>query len=254
MGPCLASPTTSPRSAVVSASVGVARCIASRGGQDASRPRFCGRTAADERRLRAQDRAINGNRAVALSQWSPAPGRAFDINRAVAPGHRLRAPGRAFDRHRVFALNDRQPHRAALSRAIVMLLRAICGQRLTTLTSAIVLLLRSTQRGSRTMQSTGQGGKHRPQPVHSGSMIACMAWRAPTMASTGHAWMHLVQPMQSASITRAICGTCQRPRLRSNNDSAGVVAPSRCASARAPRSPPGGQRSGPASPRAMASA
>ncbi len=85
--PCFASPTTSPRSTAVKAHEGVARCIASRGGQDARRPRFCGRTAADERRLRAPDRAFDRNRAVALSH--------------------------------------RPPRRVALSRAIVLLLRAI---------------------------------------------------------------------------------------------------------------------------------
>ena len=87
---CLASRSTRPRSAAVRAHVCVARRIASRGGQDARRSRFCGRTAADERRLRAPGHAINGNR-------------------AVAPGHRLRAPGRAIHTNRAVALSQRSP-------------------------------------------------------------------------------------------------------------------------------------------------
>ncbi len=49
------------------------------------------------------------------------------------------------------------------------------------------------------MQSTGQGSRHRSQPVHSSAITVCISRAAPTMASTGQAWMHLVQPMHSAS-------------------------------------------------------
>ncbi len=108
-----------------------------------------------------------------------------------------------------------------------------------------------TPAGTSTMQSTGQAGTHSSQPVHSGSSTACMSFAAPTMASTGQAWMHLVQPMQSSSTTSATCAALCAPRARSK----GVAGtPSTRASARAPASPPGGQRSGPASPRAIASA
>ncbi len=50
--------------------------------------------------------------------------------------------------------------------------------------------------GSMRMQSTGHGGRHSSQPVHSGAMMVCICLAAPTMASTGQAWMHSVQPMQ----------------------------------------------------------
>ena len=105
--------------------------------------------------------------------------------------------------------------------------------------------------GTSTMQSTGHGGTQSSQPVHSGSTTACMSLAPPTMASTGQAWMHLVQPMQSSSTTSATWAGLCSPRARSNG-TAGT--PSTWARARAPASPPGGQRSGPASPRAMASA
>jgi uncharacterized protein YbaP (TraB family) len=105
--------------------------------------------------------------------------------------------------------------------------------------------------GTSTMQSTGQAGTHSSQPVQSGSTTACMSLAPPTMASTGQAWMHLVQPMQSSSTTSATWAGLCAPRARSK----GIAAtPSTRARARAPASPPGGQRSGPASPRAMASA
>lgn len=105
--------------------------------------------------------------------------------------------------------------------------------------------------GTSTMQSTGHAGTHSSQPVHSGSTTACMSLAPPTMASTGQAWMHLVQPMQSSSTTSATCAGLCSPRARSK----GIAGtPSTRARARAPASPPGGQRSGPASPRAIASA
>ena len=49
------------------------------------------------------------------------------------------------------------------------------------------------------MQSTGQGGKHNSQPVHSLAITVCICFAAPKIASTGHAWMHKVQPMQIGS-------------------------------------------------------
>ena len=101
------------------------------------------------------------------------------------------------------------------------------------------------------MQSTGHGGMHSSQPVHSSAITVCMYLAPPTMASTGQAWMHLVQPMQSASTINATCGALCSPRERSKGR-AGT--PSTWASARAPASPPGGQRSTPTSPRAIACA
>ena len=105
--------------------------------------------------------------------------------------------------------------------------------------------------GTSTMQSTGHAGTHSSQPVHSGSTTVCMSFAPPTIASTGQAWMHLVQPMQSSSTTRATWAGLCSPRARSKG-TAGT--PSTRARARAPASPPGGQRSGPASPPAIASA
>lgn len=105
--------------------------------------------------------------------------------------------------------------------------------------------------GTSTMQSTGHAGMHSSQPVQSGSITVCMCLLPPMIASTGQAWMHLVQPMQSGSMTTATCAGLCAPRLRSNG-SGGQS--STFASALAPASPPGGQRSIPASPRAIASA
>ena len=49
------------------------------------------------------------------------------------------------------------------------------------------------------MQSTGQGGTHKSQPVQSSGMTVCICFAAPTIASTGHACMQSVQPMQRFS-------------------------------------------------------
>jgi hypothetical protein len=38
-----------------------------------------------------------------------------------------------------------------------------------------------------TMQSTGQTGTHKAQPVHKGSITVCMCFAPPMMASTGQA-------------------------------------------------------------------
>ena len=102
-----------------------------------------------------------------------------------------------------------------------------------------------------TMQSTGHGSTHRPQPVHSLSSTACIHLRAPMIASTGHARMHTVHPMHSLSSMRAVSRGPDVPRegssattsRRSIRDSAAMVL-----------SPPGGQRLMSASPRTMASA
>src|SRR5690606_25160097 len=44
-----------------------------------------------------------------------------------------------------------------------------------------------TGSGSMSMQSTGQGSRHRSQPVHSATMTVCICLAAPRMASTGQA-------------------------------------------------------------------
>ena len=53
------------------------------------------------------------------------------------------------------------------------------------------------------MQSTGQGGRHSAQPVHSAGSTVCIRFGPPAIASTGQASMHSVQPMHQASSTRA---------------------------------------------------
>src|SRR5210317_193587 len=53
--------------------------------------------------------------------------------------------------------------------------------------------------GTTWMHSTGQGGIHRSQPVHSLVMTVCICLAAPMMASTGQACMHSVQPMHTCS-------------------------------------------------------
>jgi hypothetical protein len=105
--------------------------------------------------------------------------------------------------------------------------------------------------GTNAMQSTGQGGRHSPQPVHSSAITVCMCLPAPTMASTGHAWMHLVQPMQVSSSIMAAVGDSSLPQAGS---SGWIALPSREASAAMPSAPPGGQRLISASPAASASA
>jgi hypothetical protein len=51
--------------------------------------------------------------------------------------------------------------------------------------------------GRMVMQSTGQAGTHRSQPLHRASITVCMRLGAPMIASSGQAVMHLVQPMQT---------------------------------------------------------
>ena len=66
------------------------------------------------------------------------------------------------------------------------------------------------------MQSTGQGGRHRSQPVHSSAITVCICFRAPTIASTGHATMQSVQPMQRASSMTATCRGRSTPHAGSS--------------------------------------
>ena len=66
-------------------------------------------------------------------------------------------------------------------------------------------------RGRSAMQSTGQGGRHRAQPVHRPASTVCMSLAAPTIASTGQAAMHSVQPMHARSSIRASA----KPSVRS---------------------------------------
>ena len=56
-------------------------------------------------------------------------------------------------------------------------------------------MFHSRPAGRIAMQSTGQGATHRPQPLHSDAITACMRFGAPAIASTGQAWMQIVQPM-----------------------------------------------------------
>ena len=64
----------------------------------------------------------------------------------------------------------------------------------------------AAKRGSSAMQSTGQGGRHRPQPTHSSWMIVWVKLRAPIIASTGQAGRQRAQPTQAASSIRATEG------------------------------------------------
>lgn len=52
---------------------------------------------------------------------------------------------------------------------------------------------------TRSIQSTGHGGMHNSQPIHSSVITVCIWFWLPSIASTGQAWMHLVQPMHSDS-------------------------------------------------------
>ncbi|EDT41540.1 hypothetical protein BamMEX5DRAFT_2703 [Burkholderia ambifaria MEX-5] len=87
------------------------------------------------------------------------------------------------------------------------------------------------------MQSTGQGGTHRSQPVHSDSTIVCICFGAPTIASTGHACMHSVQPMHRLSSMNATARGCSVP-LTGFSGITGL--PSRLARRAMPSAPPGG--------------
>ena len=62
------------------------------------------------------------------------------------------------------------------------------------------------KRGSMRMQSTGQGGRHSPQPTHSSWMTVWVKLRLPMIASTGHAGRHRAQPTHSDSSIRATEG------------------------------------------------
>ena len=101
------------------------------------------------------------------------------------------------------------------------------------------------------MQSTGQGGRQRSQPVQSASITVCICFRAPTIASTGQAAMQSVQPMHRAS---SITATRRGPSTPHAGSSGAYGRPVRAASVRIPASPPGGQRLIAASPAAIARA
>ena len=64
----------------------------------------------------------------------------------------------------------------------------------------------AAKRGSSSMQSTGQGGRHRPQPTHSSWMTVWVKLRAPIIASTGQAGRQRAQPTHAASSIRATEG------------------------------------------------
>ena len=100
------------------------------------------------------------------------------------------------------------------------------------------------------MQSTGQGGRHSAQPVHSAGSTVCIRLGPPAIASTGQASMHSVQPMHQASSTRATASGASSPCAGS---SATIARPVSRASAAIVAAPPGGQRLI-ASPPAIASA
>ena len=101
------------------------------------------------------------------------------------------------------------------------------------------------------MQSTGQGGRHSSQPVHSAAMMVCICLAAPEMASTGQAWMHRVQPMQVCSSMKATDFGLGVPWASSSGLGS---TPSSSASFLTPSSPPGGHWLMSASPLAIASA
>ena len=90
------------------------------------------------------------------------------------------------------------------------------------------------------MQSTGQGGMHSSQPVHSAGSTVCIRFAAPTIASTGQASMHSVQPMQAASSIRATVSGPGSPQLSIERDDRGRWRSKPAASISA--SAPGGQR------------
>jgi hypothetical protein len=100
------------------------------------------------------------------------------------------------------------------------------------------------------MQSTGQGGTHSSQPVHSGAMMVCICLDAPEIASTGQACRHSVQPMQRFSLMKAIDGGLSATFLSKGLN----LMPSKFANSRIPSSPPGGHLLISASLFAMASA
>ena len=61
------------------------------------------------------------------------------------------------------------------------------------------------------MQSTGQTGTQRSQPLHSVGITVCMRLAIPMIASTGHTTMHFVQPMHSVSSIQATRRSCSMP-------------------------------------------
>ncbi len=105
--------------------------------------------------------------------------------------------------------------------------------------------------GAMRMQSTGHGAMHSSQPEHNDGRIACMRLAAPMIASTGHASMHSVHPMQADS---SMTATSSGPGVPHAGSTGLGAQSSRAASDTTTASPPGGQRSMSASPRATAAA
>jgi len=149
---------------------------------------------------------------------------------------------------RVFAVDSvrRRPSRA--TRAAVRLRHASVSARAY---SGQGPSLAASGTATRSMQSTGHGGRQSSQPLHCAAITVCIHLCAPTIASTGQASMHLRQPMQRASsITARRRGSCAP-----NAGSSGFDAmPSCCASSRIVASPPGGHWLMSASPRTIACA
>ena len=109
------------------------------------------------------------------------------------------------------------------------------------------------------MQSTGQGGIQRSQPVHQSLKTTCICFEAPTIASTGQAWMQSVQPIQVLGSMKATGRARSMPHSGlivgcSSNASLGKIGTRIALSLLIPSTPPGGQRLGNASPQANASA
>ncbi len=94
----------------------------------------------------------------------------------------------------------------------------------------------SASSGCMSMHSTGQGGRHSSQPVHSSVITVCICLAAPRIASTGQAWMHRVQPMHSVldDVGDAPWVSPRPPRHRAAPGRARAVRPARSWSSRHP--------------------
>ena len=97
--------------------------------------------------------------------------------------------------------------------------------------STAKLIARADVAGSSAMQSTGHGGRHKPQPVQWSATTACRNCGAPAMASTGHASKHRPQPTHASASMRATLATGvgtpagSTPRASSAFNSATVSGP-----------------------------
>ena len=105
--------------------------------------------------------------------------------------------------------------------------------------SQVVGCSRTHRTISRLMQSTGHGGRHSSQPVHSEAMTVCIKCCAPIMASTGQALRQCMQPMHTDSSMTATELTIS---VFAASSSSMTSRPSSDASLRIVSSPPGGQR------------